>query len=95
MIARPVGSSARTRASPRLRKRGPDSGFWRHGTAALCRGHGAVTVYGGGLIPQHARLLAASAIDVGVARERGYVTADTKTRLEGLGFGPPRGASPR
>jgi hypothetical protein len=45
-----------------------------------------MSTYGLGLFPQHARLLAASAIAPDVARARGYVSVDTKTRLEGLGF---------
>ena len=38
------------------------------------------------IFPQHAELLAASAIDPAVARERGYVSVDTKKRLEPAGF---------
>lgn len=42
--------------------------------------------YGARLFDHHAKLLADSAISPEVANERGYVTADTKTRLEQLGF---------
>ena len=45
-----------------------------------------MTGYGAGIFPQHARLLTDSAIDPEVARERGYVTADTKRRVESAGF---------
>jgi hypothetical protein len=45
-----------------------------------------VTDYGIAIFAQHAELLAASAIAPEVARERGYVSADTKPRLESLGF---------
>ena len=38
------------------------------------------------IFPQHAQLLEASKIDPDVARERGYVTAAEKTRLERAGF---------
>ena len=38
------------------------------------------------IFPQHQQLLAASAISPEVARERGYVSADTKKQLERLGF---------
>lgn len=44
--------------------------------------------YGGALSDQHAVLLEASGIDPVVARERGYVTADTKKALETRGFSP-------
>lgn len=44
--------------------------------------------YGEALFPQHARMLAASGITPEHARARGYVTADTKTRLEVLGITP-------
>lgn len=44
--------------------------------------------YGMRLFDQHAALLKGSAIDPEVAAERGYVTVDTKTRLEKLGFSP-------
>ena len=44
------------------------------------------TRYGLAIFPQHAALLAASAIDPEVARERGYVSVDTLTRLESAGF---------
>lgn len=43
--------------------------------------------YGLHILPQHAALLADSAIPPEVVRERGYVSVDTKTRLEGPGFG--------
>ena len=42
--------------------------------------------YGLHIFPQHAKLLKESAIDPAVARERGYVSADTKKQLERLGF---------
>jgi len=45
-----------------------------------------VTDYGLRIFEQHAELLRASAIDPEVARERGYVSVDTMTRLEKLGF---------
>lgn len=41
--------------------------------------------YGAGLFPQHAELLRASAVPPELARARGYVTVDTKRRLEQLG----------
>ena len=44
--------------------------------------------YGASIFPQHAALLEASAISPEVARERGYVSVDTKSRLEGAGFSP-------
>lgn len=47
-----------------------------------------MSVYGLHLFPQHAALLEASAISPEVARERGYVSVDTKSRLEGAGFSP-------
>lgn len=37
--------------------------------------------YGGSIFPQHAKLLAESAIGPDVAKARGYVSVDTKTRL--------------
>lgn len=40
--------------------------------------------YGGGLFPQHAEMLAASGITPEHAHARGYVTVDTKVRLEAL-----------
>ena len=46
-----------------------------------------MTGYGAHIFPNHAADLAASAIDPAIARERGYVSVDTKTRLEGPGFG--------
>jgi hypothetical protein len=46
----------------------------------------ATSGYGIGVFDQHAELLAASAIDPEVARARGYVSVDVKTRLEALGF---------
>jgi hypothetical protein len=42
--------------------------------------------YGTRLFDQHAALLAASGISSEVASERGYVSVDTKTRLERVGF---------
>jgi len=42
--------------------------------------------YSAVIFPKHAADLAGSAIDPEVARERGYVSVDTKTRLEGPGF---------
>jgi Protein of unknown function (DUF3631) len=42
--------------------------------------------YGLHIFPQHAALLAASAISPKVSRERGSVSADLKTRLERAGF---------
>jgi Protein of unknown function (DUF3631)/Domain of unknown function (DUF3854) len=45
-----------------------------------------VTGYGLHILPQHARLLEASAIDPEVARERGYVSVDSKKQLERYGF---------
>ena len=42
--------------------------------------------FGIALFPQHAKLLRASVISPEVAAERGYVSVDTKTRLEGLKF---------
>ena len=42
--------------------------------------------YGLHILPQHAALLKASAIPPEVARARGYVSVDTKKRLENLGF---------
>lgn len=45
-----------------------------------------MTGYGLHIFPQHAALLEASAIDPAVARERGYVSVDTKTRLEAAKF---------
>ena len=47
-----------------------------------------MSAYGLHLFPQHAALLEASAISPEVARERGYVTVDTKSRLESAGFSP-------
>ena len=43
-------------------------------------------IYGAAIFPQHAKLLAYSAIAPEVARARGYVSVDTKKRLENLGF---------
>jgi hypothetical protein len=45
-----------------------------------------MTGYGMHIFPQHAALLEASAIPPEVARERGYVSVDTKKRLEPCGF---------
>ncbi|GAA4098793.1 DUF3854 domain-containing protein [Actinomadura miaoliensis] len=42
--------------------------------------------YGAAIFPQHAALLEASAISSEVARARGYVSVDTKKRLENAGF---------
>ena len=42
--------------------------------------------YGAAIFPQHAKLLANSAISPEVARARGYVSVDIKKRLENLGF---------
>jgi len=44
------------------------------------------SVYGLHIFPQHAELLVASAVSPEVARERGYVSAGEKTRLESAGF---------
>jgi len=44
------------------------------------------TQYGSRLFPQHAELLAASAVPPEIARARGYVSVDTKARLEALGY---------
>ena len=46
------------------------------------------TSYGLHIFDQHAALLAASAVSPEVARERGYVSADTKKQLERYGFEP-------
>jgi hypothetical protein len=45
-----------------------------------------VSGYGAGIFPQHAALLAASAISPEVARQRGYRSIDVKKCLEELGF---------
>jgi len=42
--------------------------------------------YGTNLLPQHAAMLAASAVSVEMAQARGYRSVDTKARLESLGF---------
>ena len=42
--------------------------------------------YGLHILPQHANLLEQSAISLEVARDRSYVSVDTKKRLENLGF---------
>ena len=47
-----------------------------------------MTVYGVHIFPQHAELLERSAVHPDVARERGYVTADTKAQLARLSFEP-------
>jgi hypothetical protein len=47
-----------------------------------------VSDYGGRLFPQHQDLLKASAISVEVATERGYVSVDTKARLERINVTP-------
>ena len=44
--------------------------------------------YGLRLFPVHAEMLAASAIDPAIASARGYVTVDTKQRLDGIGITP-------
>ena len=48
--------------------------------------HTTQASYGGSLFPQHARLLADSAISVEVAKARGYVSVDTKSRLDSIGI---------
>lgn len=45
-----------------------------------------MTAYGGKVLEQHAAKLAASAVSPDVARERGYVSADTKAQLGRHGF---------
>jgi hypothetical protein len=50
--------------------------------------------YGLTIFPQHAQLLAASAISPEVARERGYVSVDTKKRLESAGFANSQRSQP-
>jgi hypothetical protein len=45
-----------------------------------------VTGYGAAILQQHAALLEASAISPEVAKDRGYVSVDTKKRLEAPGF---------
>ncbi len=50
--------------------------------------------YGLGVFPQHQAKLASSAVAVDVARERGYVTADTKAGLERYGFSPAQRRPP-
>ncbi|HEY3005110.1 MAG TPA: DUF3854 domain-containing protein [Kribbellaceae bacterium] len=45
-----------------------------------------MSAYGIGLFDQHQKLLSESAITPEVARERGYVSVDTKTRLDALQF---------
>jgi hypothetical protein len=47
-----------------------------------------VSDYGGRLFPQHQDLLKASAISVEVATQRGYVSVDTKARLERINVTP-------
>jgi replicative DNA helicase len=47
-----------------------------------------VSDYGAAIFSQHAALLEASAISPEVARERGYLSVDTKKRLETAGFAP-------
>lgn len=44
--------------------------------------------YGIAVFAQHAAKLTASAVSVNVARQRGYVSADTKAQLEREGFAP-------
>jgi Domain of unknown function (DUF3854) len=53
-------------------------------------GHG----YGMGLFDRHQAKLKSSAVSVEVARERGYVTADTKKALERYGFSPAQRRAP-
>jgi Domain of unknown function (DUF3854) len=63
-------------------------GDHRHGTAhdlAECA-IGSVSGYGMGVFPQHAQLLEGSAISVKVARARGYISVDTKTRFADTGI---------
>lgn len=50
--------------------------------------------YGMGIFDQHAAKLGASGITPEVARERGYVSADTKAQLEREGFGPVQRRAP-
>src|SRR6266487_3968777 len=50
--------------------------------------------YGLAIFPQHAALLAASAISPEVSRERGYVSVDTKKRLESAGFAQSQRTEP-
>jgi hypothetical protein len=45
-----------------------------------------MTGYGAAIFPQHAAQLAGSAIGEDVAAERGYVSVDTKRRLDSAGF---------
>ena len=52
----------------------------------LANGAVSAAAYGLSIFPQHARLLEDSAITPEAARARGYVSVDTKKRLEGLGF---------
>ena len=47
-----------------------------------------MTGYGLAILPRHAALLEASAISPEVARERGYVSADSKKQVERHGFPP-------
>jgi hypothetical protein len=53
-----------------------------------------MTGYGAAIFPQHAKLLAESAISPDVARERGYVTAAEKRRLATAGFKPYQQRTP-
>lgn len=46
-----------------------------------------MSAYGDRLFREHAAMLAASAVPPDLARARGYVSVDTKSRLEELGFG--------
>lgn len=50
--------------------------------------------YGGRLFPQHVDQLRASGIDAAVARERGYVSVDTKATLVRYGFSPAQQRPP-
>jgi hypothetical protein len=57
--------------------------------------HGSVEhEYGLRLSAKHADLLRASGVSVEVAREREYVTVDTKVALKKLGFGPSQQIDP-
>src|SRR5260370_35677848 len=53
-----------------------------------------MTSYGLHIFDQHAALLAASAISPEVARERGYVSAGEKPRLERAGFAKSQRVAP-
>jgi hypothetical protein len=47
-----------------------------------------------GLLPQHAKLLEASAINAGIARRRGYFSVANPTALKQLGFSPAQQRTP-